>query len=177
MQQDLTLAQLGARTGLSTSYLSQVERGKTAPSLPTLTEIAKALDVHLRHFFEIEAEAACIVRAERGEPSPHSSHGSAPGLPSADGYLSPDGGGNRLAVRRVLLRPQILGEPGGTFRGEEMVFVMSGELVLEVGSESVRLAAGDSIHFDAMQPHSWRNEGIEACTMIVGRAISSLDWA
>ena len=42
---ELTLAQLGQQVGLSASYLSQIERGVTMPSLSRLTTLAKALDV------------------------------------------------------------------------------------------------------------------------------------
>jgi transcriptional regulator with XRE-family HTH domain len=170
-QHGLTLAELGARTGLSTSYLSQVERDKTAPSLPALTEIARALDVHPRHFFAIDSEAACIVRAE------HGLNGSALERPLDRQNLTPDGTGNRLAVRRLVLGPQTPPETSAPFQGEELVFVMTGELTLVVGGETIRLAEGDSIHYDAMQPRSWSSEGDEPCTVIVGRAVSPIDRA
>ena len=176
-QQGLTLAELGARSGLSTSYLSQIERDRTAPSLPTLTEIAKALDVGLRHFFEIETRAAWIVRAEHNDRGDHGSDGPDLASPASTQYLTPDGLGGRLTVRRLSLRPHAPAETSATFQGEEMVFVMAGELRLAVGDEIVRLAAGDSIHYDAMQAHSWSNEGDKPCTIIVSRAVSAIDRA
>ena len=42
---DLTLKGLAARTGLSVSYLSDLERGRTMPPLPTLETLAMALDI------------------------------------------------------------------------------------------------------------------------------------
>jgi transcriptional regulator with XRE-family HTH domain len=42
---DLTLKSLAARTGLSVSYLSDIERGRTNPSLATLETLATALDM------------------------------------------------------------------------------------------------------------------------------------
>jgi transcriptional regulator with XRE-family HTH domain len=47
----LTLAGLGEKVTLSVSYLSQIERDKTTPSLSTLMDIAKVLNVGLRYFF------------------------------------------------------------------------------------------------------------------------------
>jgi transcriptional regulator with XRE-family HTH domain len=42
---DFTLKELAARTGLSVSYLSDLERGRTMPPLPTLETLAVALDI------------------------------------------------------------------------------------------------------------------------------------
>jgi XRE family transcriptional regulator, regulator of sulfur utilization len=42
---DLTLKELAARSGLSVSYLSDLERGRTTPPLPTLEMLAGALDI------------------------------------------------------------------------------------------------------------------------------------
>jgi XRE family transcriptional regulator, regulator of sulfur utilization len=42
---DFTLKELAARTGLSVSYLSDLERGRTTPPLPTLDTLAVALDI------------------------------------------------------------------------------------------------------------------------------------
>jgi transcriptional regulator with XRE-family HTH domain len=42
---DLTLKELAARTGLSVSYLSDLERGRTTPPIPTLETLAGALDI------------------------------------------------------------------------------------------------------------------------------------
>ncbi|MGA9347570.1 MAG: cupin domain-containing protein [Anaerolineae bacterium] len=42
-----------------------------------------------------------------------------------------------------------------------MGFVIQGQLTVTVGEETFVLKAGDSIHYEMLQPHSWRNEGDE----------------
>jgi quercetin dioxygenase-like cupin family protein len=58
--------------------------------------------------------------------------------------------------------------PGGTsssggemmrHAGSEYGFLMSGELVLTLGFEEIRLRPGDAINFDSTTPHAYRNEG------------------
>lgn len=44
---DLTLKGVAERSGLSVSYLSDIERGRTTPTLNTLEAIADALEVSL----------------------------------------------------------------------------------------------------------------------------------
>ncbi|MFN8455902.1 MAG: helix-turn-helix transcriptional regulator [Anaerolineae bacterium] len=55
-KRQFTLAQLAEKSDLSASHLSQIERGKTSPSLMTLNSIAQALEVNLRYLFESEQD-------------------------------------------------------------------------------------------------------------------------
>jgi transcriptional regulator with XRE-family HTH domain len=168
-EQAMTLAELGVKVNLSTSYLSQIERDKTTPSLSTLMDIAKVLNVGLRYFFETEAEAAYVVRADKSQD------GLALNSSSAGLRLTPEVGGSKIEAYRVILQPHTSSEQLGSFPGEEFGFVLVGELTIKVGDEQFVLAAGDSIHYDALQPYCWINEGDEPCVVIWGRATSQLE--
>ncbi len=159
-EQGMTLAEVGEKTSLSVSYLSQIERDKTTPSLSTLTVIAKTLNVGLRYLFETESEAAYILRADQVEAD-ESTESPILRLP-----LSPQLEGNRLGVYRVVLKPHTPPESLRTYPGEEFAFVLSGELDMNVGEEQFVLAAGDSIHYDALLPHGWSNPGDEPCIVM-----------
>jgi len=50
MSHDLTLKALAERTGLSVSYLSDIERGRTTPSLSTLEALATSLEMTVIDF-------------------------------------------------------------------------------------------------------------------------------
>jgi quercetin dioxygenase-like cupin family protein/DNA-binding XRE family transcriptional regulator len=52
---------------------------------------------------------------------------------------------------------------GGLMRhpGSEYGFVISGELVLTLGFDEIRLQPGDAISFESTTPHNYRNEGTE----------------
>ncbi len=164
-EEGMTLAELGQRTNLSVSYLSQIERDKTTPSLSTLTNVAKALNVGLRYFFETEAEAAHVVRADERP-------GFAPDSSIERQRLVPEVGNSRIEVQRVTLQPDSSPEPLEQCPGEELTFVLSGQLTMTIGDEQFILAAGDSIHYDALQPHSWQNDAAERCVVIWAHAIS-----
>jgi XRE family transcriptional regulator, regulator of sulfur utilization len=47
---DLTLKEVAERTGLSVSYLSDIERGRTTPTLNTLELVAEALEISVIDF-------------------------------------------------------------------------------------------------------------------------------
>ncbi|HVN53204.1 MAG TPA: XRE family transcriptional regulator [Anaerolineaceae bacterium] len=166
IEQGLTLAELGESVSLSPSHLSQIEREKTAPSLSTLLEIAKALNVDPRYFFEIETNVVHIERAKRGpeESSPQKQIEYFP--------LTPRIGNWRLDVYRIVFQPHTQSEKLDLFSGEEFSFVLYGELMIHIGNEQIILCAGDSIHYDANQPHEWGNYGDQPCIIIWGRAPS-----
>ncbi len=167
-EQGMTLAELGERTGLSASYLSQIERDKTTPSLITLTTVARALNVGLRYFFESDGEAAYVVRAERGL------NGGYGAQPAAGRPLSPEAENSRLAVRQVVIAPYAASGELPVLQGEELLFVLAGELKVVVGAEEFCLAAGDSVHYDAAQSHFWSNESDHPCTAIWSRAAAQI---
>ncbi|MBU0513371.1 MAG: helix-turn-helix domain-containing protein, partial [Proteobacteria bacterium] len=56
--EQLTLADLAEKTGLSISFLSQVERGHNDPSINSLRKIANALGCPLTTFFEERVRSA-----------------------------------------------------------------------------------------------------------------------
>jgi transcriptional regulator with XRE-family HTH domain len=163
--QGKTLAELGERAKLSISYLSQIERDKTTPSISTLTSIAKALDVGLRYFFETEAETAFVVRRDEGGAAVLSD------TRIACHHLTPEVGEAKLEVCQITLPPLAPSESLPQRAGEELAFVLSGELTITVGDEQFLLAAGDSVHYNALEPHCWQNFGNEPCAVIWSHAI------
>lgn len=168
-EEGMTLTELGKRVKLSASHLSQIERDKTAPSLSTLMDIARALKIGPRYFFETEVEVAYIQRADRGQDR------LTPDTPIECRPLTPKVGSSKLEAYRVTLQPHASPEQLDLFSGEEFGFVLTGKLTIRVGDEQFVLAAGDSIHYDAFQPRYWSNAGDEPCVVIQGRAASLQD--
>jgi transcriptional regulator with XRE-family HTH domain len=158
-ERGLTLVQLGQRVGLSASYLSQIERGVTMPSLTRLTAIAGALDVEVGYFFEDDVSAPCVVRSNQGKR-----------LDSTAGaiveLLSADLSDKKIQPYRLMCRSGAFRVQPTTHPGEELGFVIKGRLAVTVGEETFVLKAGDSIHYQTLQPHSWRNEGSEECVVV-----------
>lgn len=158
-EQGITLAQLGSMVGLSASYLSQIERNKTKPSLATLSSMAKTLGVKLRYFFEHSTPAWQVVRKDRRQKIADRSAKVTFELLSAGGFEG------KIEPHRVTCQPGMRIERD-THPGEEFVFMLKGHLDIRVGEEFFTLKAGDSIHYQSNQPHAWRNESGKECTLI-----------
>jgi transcriptional regulator with XRE-family HTH domain len=166
----MTLAELGEKANLSTSYLSQVERDKTSPSLTTLETIAKSLNIGLRSLFETDDEAVFVLRGSKGTHTP--THRD----PIMRQPLMPQMGNPEIEVYRITFHPHSAPEQINQFAGEEIIYVLNGELTISIGDEQFVLTAGDSIHYDALLIHNWKNESNDFCTIIWGRARSLSDY-
>src|SRR2546426_389919 len=61
---DLSLRDLGERSGVSAPMLSQVERGETSPTLAVASRIAAGLELRLSQLLRLDEDGAVtIVRA------------------------------------------------------------------------------------------------------------------
>jgi transcriptional regulator with XRE-family HTH domain len=177
----LSLRELARRLEVSPSLVSQIETGKTQPSVRTLYAIVTELGVSLDELF---APAG-------GDDAP----ASAP-RPAGEGARPPVGFGlvQRADERDVIdlgsgVRWERLTtwndrdveflyavyEAGGSsspdgslmrHNGRELGIVLSGELGVKVGFEDTVLGAGDSIAFDSTIPHRLHNDGDEVVTAI-----------
>jgi len=163
-EKGMTLAALGEKVSLSTSYISQIERDRTNPSLTTLMNIARILDVDPRYFFESGDDTTLVLRT--GQPcQPEILSSGMVRYP-----LSPQDAGNSLHAYRVVIQPHSPPQQFDTYSGEEMCFVIFGELTVVAGDETYLLNVGDSIHYDTLLPHSWSTRGDQKCELIWSRA-------
>lgn len=64
-REKLTQADLGERVGLAHETVSRIERGTFAPSFDTLVDLAEALNVSVRDFFEVGGRA---LNSDRDDP-------------------------------------------------------------------------------------------------------------
>ena len=151
-----TLRTVAERSGLSESFLSQVERGRSSASIASLRRIAEALGVSIADLFEPEGLPG--PRVLRRDERPALSFG--------------------ILGRKLLLTPRPLHhlevfmgelEVGGSTGAqpyahgdsEELFVVLSGTVQLELGGELFELESGDSIDYRSSTPHRVSNLGDE----------------
>jgi transcriptional regulator with XRE-family HTH domain len=157
LRKKIALTDLGKHTGLSASMLSQLENGKLVPTLPTLARIAMVFDVGLEHFFSDKRTRRMfhIVRAEDRLRFPELAESPVPGYffevlafgtpnKNLSAYLAEFPSRSADAVREHF------------HDGAEFIHVLEGLLTVTYQSEEHLLKAGDSVYFDASEPHSYR---------------------
>jgi transcriptional regulator with XRE-family HTH domain len=178
-EQGLSLRELARRLSISPSALSQIETGKSRPSVGTLYAIVSELEMSLDELFGGVGRAPTVAaapprRAERRLQA----RGERATLQLESGVrwerltATPDPQADFLWV---------VYEPGGSssqgdgfirHAGREYGLVLSGTLEVTVGFETYELGAGDAISFDSTTPHRLRNNGtepVEGVWFVVGR--------
>jgi transcriptional regulator with XRE-family HTH domain len=149
----LSLDDLSARSGVSRAALSQIEGGRTNPTLAVLWKIAVGLEIPFHDLLGTESEQAVRV-LRSGDASP---------LRSSDArtesrLLSPGGASTDTEVYDLRLVPKAVHKSDPHARGtSETVLVLTGSLRLCVGPAEYDLGPGDSAFFRADVPHSYEN--------------------
>lgn len=149
-QLNLTLQELCKDAGLSAGYLSQVERDKAVPTLATLAQIAQTLDVGLDYFVSTPKPADAFSQAHN---RPQFSFAGSSIVYEA---ISADYPSSELSSYILHVPPAYASETV-SHEGEELVFILDGEIEQKLGGEVFQMKPGDSLHYDGSTPHAWAN--------------------
>lgn len=146
----LTLQDVADAAGISIGYVSLIERDKAIPTFTTLSGIAQALGVGLEFFISRPSPNECVSHSTARQQFLLG--------PSQVRYerLSANFAGHELTSFIMELEPGYTSEIV-THSGEEVAYVLSGQLELNIDGDKMILNEGDSAHYDAMRPHGWAN--------------------
>ena len=144
----LTLEQVSRASGLSKSFLSQIESGSANPTLDSVSLLAASLQCSLP-----ELLGAVVGRREAYDPV----------LRRARSLQSwPEGEGRTYPLSpfdaRLLVVHLNDGQPDGhdwvsEHPGDEFALVLEGSYDVEVAGHTYSLDAGDSLHYRSDDPH------------------------
>lgn len=180
----LSLRELARQVNVSPSFVSQIENGKSQPSVATLYAVSQRLKVSVDELFEgtspahdpLEDDPATAGNVLTDPASAwipteyanrisvvHPRHRSR--LDMADGVVW-----ERLAAtpEHAVSFMKIIYAPGASsadteelsqHAGYEYGFVTEGQLEVTVGDETFLLNQGESLGFDSSIPHVFRNPG------------------
>jgi transcriptional regulator with XRE-family HTH domain len=156
-----SMRKLASIAGVSTSLISDVERGRVEPSISVLKRLAHALDVNLTYFFsEGGSGTGRIVRAaqRRRIRQPLVGRGIEFEL------LGPDTVADMEPVYGRYDPGASMGTEPISHEGEEWGIVIRGRLKVWVGDEIYFLEEGDTIWFPSTEPHRMANALLDGVT-------------
>ena len=184
VRRGISVRGLARDIGVSASLISQIETDKSRPSVSTLYAITSALGISVEELFDshgggggdgdVPAQALdAPPSGNRRVTGPDRQRLVGPVVqPMHRELLTLDSG---VTWERLGQLPDshvdfllITYQPGATssssgqlmrHSGTEYGYVISGELILTLGFDEHRLAAGDAISFESSTPHGYRNEG------------------
>lgn len=151
--QGLSLAAVAGRTGLSTSFLSAVERGQVSISLGNLFKLADVYGTTVPGLnVEYQHRDRKMLRPDE-RPTFLANHG----LVRIEDLITRPGA---LEAQRIEIQPGGGSEGSYAHPGEEFIYLLSGQLTFWIDeTEYYLLQEGDSLYFFSTQLHQWRNEG------------------
>lgn len=162
----LSLRDLGRRVGVSASLLSQIENGKSDPSVSSLYALVSELGLSLDALLQPErTEGAVPQLTEDSATSPVLRSGHRRILDMDSGVrweqLTPGHDGH---VDGLLVTYEAGGRSSSsgqlmTHSGVEYAYLIEGELTLDLGFDTYVIRAGDSVRFESSMPHLYRNLG------------------
>jgi transcriptional regulator with XRE-family HTH domain len=168
LKKSMGLVELGRHTGLSASFLSQLETGRVVPTLRNLARIAMVFSKDLSYFFE--ADPVALFRVHRRHERmklPQTGVDDPTYYFESLAFLVPDRQIDPYHAEFIPLKA------GQTVRphmhaGFEFLYMLHGTLSLQHGEQNTTLEPGDSVYFDAGTSHSYRCAGkIPACALII----------
>lgn len=156
----MSLKQVAALAGCTESFLSKVENEKVNPSLRMLHRIVAILEINMAALFsQRDANAGPITIMRAGDRPlievDHLRRG--PGIKLERLVANPEAALLQANIHRVAPK----GSTDGWIQheGEELGYVISGELELTVDGDTQKVGEGDSFFFHSNLPHGYRNPG------------------
>lgn len=148
----LSLRGLANLSGLNVNTLSLIENGRSSPSVSTLQQLARALEVSISTFFESQPAEKKVVFTP-ADQRPQATFGS-----TQMQNLGRDLAGSTVQPFAVTLKPGTgSGDRLIVHTGHEFVYCLSGSIRYQIDEDEYFLKAGDSLVFEAHLPHCWKN--------------------
>ena len=188
----MSLREVARQLGVSPSFVSQMENGKSQPSVATLYSMAQLLDVSIDELFESGPREEELLDAPEGAVvgaiSRSTMSSPADAWPQDDSRrrltIVPPEKRSRLVMDSGVIWEQLASNndhdldfmeviyPAGSrstndgrmlrHEGYEYAFLLTGELQITVGFDTYVLRAGESMALDSSVPHIFTNLGSKA---------------
>jgi transcriptional regulator with XRE-family HTH domain len=167
LKKSMGLVELGRHTGLSASFLSQLETGRVVPTLRNLARIAMVFSKDLSYFFDPEPQTLFRVhRRDERVRLPQTGADDPAYFFESLGYLVPD---RQLDPYYAEFLPMKEGRVPRAHQhaGCEFLYLLSGTLDVRHGEATHHVEAGDAVYFDANTIHSYVCTGKTPATAVI----------
>lgn len=150
---NLTLEEVSAQVGISSSYISKIENGQANISYDILNKLANFYGESILYFFEQEENDSKFIKSGCGEVAEV-------GLPGVRMESLVSQNHHAMFPMIFIVDPGCGSTDTHRHHGEEFIYILSGKLQVILNyNETYTLKQGDSIYFKSFEYHSWVNSG------------------
>jgi transcriptional regulator with XRE-family HTH domain len=147
--QNRTMQEIAEASDLSKSMISKIENNKTVPSVAALVKIAGALGTNISSLLEQEGRVNTVITtAQKALESLTATDKGYSIYPYASQYHDKKMQPFLFTARKGEVVPHEL-----SHEGEEFVYVIKGQMNMQVGETFYLLNTGDSLYFNSVQKH------------------------
>lgn len=162
----ITLQELAINAGVTKGLLSQIENSRTIPSLPVLLSLIQSLDVDLNSFFKdlnVQQNNKVIFRKASQYQSFEKEN--AIGFHYQRIFSTYT---QEYHIDYVLLTIDVhASRPMVSTNAYEFKYLLQGTVEYQIGENKYPMEVGDSLYFDATEPHNPINTGLEPAILLV----------
>jgi transcriptional regulator with XRE-family HTH domain len=157
----LTLREVAQGAGVSESFVSQLERGRSSASVATLQRLARALGIEISDLFSAEPHTGPRVLRRHERQLLEWGHLGRKALLTPKPF-------HTLEVVSASFDPggSTGDEPYTHGDSEELLLVLAGRVQVQLGSELLDLSTGDSVNYRSSTPHRVSNPGDETAEVL-----------
>lgn len=167
LKKSMGLVELGKHTGLSASFLSQLETGRVVPTLRNLARIAMVFSKDLSFFFEPEPHTLFRVHRKTDRVRlPQTGTDDPTYYFESLGYMVPDRHMDPYYAEFIPLKEDKEVRPH-VHPGYEFLYMLGGALNIRHGDKVHTLEEGDGVYFDASTPHAYRCAGEQPAVALI----------
>lgn len=161
-ERNLSLGQLATESGISKTMLSDIEKGNSNPTINTIWKIANGLKVPYTKLIDgVDSETTVVQRKETieqtGETNTYRVYCYFTTTPIRNFelfYCELDGHSSNKSI-------------GHSEKTQEYIYIIQGELILNIENNKFILHEGDSLVFDSSISHTYINKQDKLVTFIV----------
>jgi len=152
-EQGKSLRELSKLSDISANAISLIERNKNSPTIATLTKLILALNTNLTFLFE-EEEVSDVIYI-KNNTRPH--------IESKNSKVKLESLGTGLPNQNIEPLIAFFGKGANsgkkfiTHQGSELIYCLEGEVEFEIDGKTYILESGDSLFFNGIKPHKWKN--------------------
>lgn len=157
LKSDMTIQELAESSHVSSNMISRIERGLTIPSVEILMKLANVFGKSINYFVEEVSTTHEIVHTAPGgrDTTVYEDERNMLTESFTSGLRDPQ----FMSFLCTIPKGGMSGEDNMYHPGDELIYLLDGQLRVTIGRDVYTLKTGDSLSFKSHLPHRWVNIG------------------
>lgn len=167
---DMSIEQLAERAGIDISMISSIENGELVPYLSPLVKLSRALGVRLGTFLDDQENLGPVITRHDDLAQVARFRGADTDTAAGRTFFSLALNKTSRHMEPFMIELSPSDEAGlkkSSHEGEEFIYVLEGEIVIDYGKDVYTLKAGESIYYDSIVEHDVKASGSAAKILAV----------